>query len=87
MRKIVRPIEMISVTSREGTIRPVKFKILGEDDQDHVVNVLNINKIEESRIAGIRTRIFIGEVQVGNAARICEIRYGIDNTKWELYKI
>lgn len=87
MRKIVRPIEMISITTREGKIRPVKFKILGEDDQDHVVHVSKINKMEESNIAGIRTRIYIGEVQVGDVARLCEIRYGIDNTKWELYKI
>jgi hypothetical protein len=87
MKTIVKPIEMNSVTDLEGIIRPIRFRIAGKDEELHVIKVLKIYKIEELRISGVMTRVYTCEVQIEDSIRICELRYRLDTTKWDLYKI
>lgn len=87
MKTIVRPIEMNSVTDLEGIIKPIRFRVTGKDEELHVIKVLRVYKIEESRIAGVMTRIYTCEIMIENTMRICELRYSLDTTKWDLYKI
>lgn len=87
MKTIVKPIEVISVTNFDGEVQPLRFRIIGKDEELNTVRILRIYKVEQSRIAGIQTRIYTCEIQVGDTARICELRYSIDSTRWDLYKI
>ncbi|MCT4687917.1 MULTISPECIES: hypothetical protein [Vallitalea] len=87
MKTIVKPIEMKSVTDVNGTIRPLRFRITDQEERLHTVNVLSIYSVEQSRIAGEKKRIYTCEIQIRDKVRICELRYNLDTTTWELYKV
>lgn len=87
MKLINKPIEMICIVDRKGVIHPKKFKVEGKDGIDYTVNVLKVSKFDEKRISGIKTRIYICEVKINDLVRICELRFGIENTLWCVHKM
>lgn len=87
MKIIAKPIEMISVTDIYGNIKPIRFRISDKEEEIHTAQVLNIQTTENCKISGVKARILRCEIQLQDTMRLCELRYTLDTSIWELYKI
>lgn len=87
MKVLVKPIEMISWTEKDGKIHPVRFKISDESDASHVYRIKKIYTTELEKLAGNKTYRFTCEVVMNNLVKVCEIRYELDSCRWTLFKI
>lgn len=87
MKILNKPIEMICIISRDGKIYPRKFKFMGLDEKEHIIEIQRIQKIEEYRVKGLKTRVFTCEVEYNKILRICVLHYAIENTIWGLFKM
>jgi len=78
---------MICQTDCDGTIYPIRFKIIGKDGDHQVYEISRVIKVEEERLVGNRMRRFECEITMNDAPRLCEIKYELDSCKWMLFKI
>lgn len=86
MKVLNKPIEMIAHNKPDGSIRPLRFRIMENDE----LKVLKIDKIFTSSIAkieGIPTYVFSCMVTANGINHMCEIRYDMNNTRWRLHKM
>ena len=90
MKIVAKKIEMIASFRQDGLIAPHRFKISesksGQNDELNIIHVDKVIKTEEKRLAGIKTIIFTCESRINNIARLYEIKYRIEEHRWELYK-
>jgi len=87
LKVVVKPIEMISYTNREGVPRPVKFRVESEDKTFLTIKVDKVIQTELEKYAGNRMYKFRCQSIISGTEKIYEIKYEIDTCKWILYKI
>lgn len=87
MKVINKSIDMISYFLKDGSIKPVRFKLIDEDGENQVFKIQRVNYVDEEKIAGVLIKKFICQVQINNIIKIFEIRYNSDQLKWVLFKI
>jgi hypothetical protein len=87
MKTLAKPIEMISVTSENGNIKPIKFRIITSEGEAQIYKVYRVYHTVLEKLAGNRIYKFTCEIVVNNQKKICELRYELDSCKWMLFKI
>lgn len=87
MKLLRKPIEMVARFDYEGNGRPVKFRVLNEDNENTVVNVDRVVKKELDKFAGNKMIKYTCESCIGGEQKLFELRYEMDTCKWFLYKI
>ncbi|CAH2213189.1 conserved protein of unknown function [Tepidibacter aestuarii] len=88
MLKIIRkPAEMICYFTKEGIPNPIKFSIIGEDDSWVNIKVDRVITRDIDKRAGNRIYIFQCQSNINGIEKIYELRYVLENCKWELFKI
>ena len=88
MKILARRIDMIATFLSDGVIQPHRFRIAGEDGAEStVVHVEKVIQTEQTRIAGVKAIIFTCQSKFGEIERRYEIKYRIDDHRWELYKM
>jgi hypothetical protein len=83
---INRSIEMIAHNKPDGSIRPLRFRMMEEDE----LQVIKVNKVFTSRVEkidGKLTYVFNCMVSPRGLNHMCEIRYDLATTKWILHKM
>jgi hypothetical protein len=84
---IAEPIEAaVWFKSKERPL-PVKFRYNNSDGQICMVNVDKIICIDETKLAGIRAFVYRCQSEVGGTMMIYELKYLINDCRWELYKM
>jgi len=86
MKVLMKPIEVITTHSKEGIIRPEKYRIL----EDGEIIVVPINKIitrNEEKSAGSRELIFGCQAVVNGCIKHFELKYRVQECQWFLYRI
>lgn len=76
---------MIAHNKPDGSIRPLRFRMMEEDE----VQVVKVHKVFTSRVEkidGKLTYVFNCMVASNGINQMCEIRYDLVSTKWLLYK-
>lgn len=87
MKVLMRPVDMICCTNRDGVITPIKFRIPDENKENRIVRIDRILDRKEEKLAGNRMLVFTVQSAVnGNALRF-EMKYEFTTCKWFLYKI
>lgn len=84
MKVISKPIEVIA-WFKDGTIKPIKFKI----EEDSLCKVIVINKImksETEKLAGKEMKKFVCCSCINGVEKIIELKYDISTSKWILFK-
>lgn len=76
------PIDVISVCSAEGEIRPLRFRM--EDDQHQLlrVDVREVLSIKHVHYVGIEAQLFICRVCSGGSDWMVELKYTIRSHSW-----
>lgn len=87
MKVIAKPIEMIAYTNKTGDIKPLKFRIEGEDNTGKVVKVDNVIIKEHEKLAGNSMLVYKCQSVIDNVMKQFEIKYDLRTCKWILYKI
>ena len=86
MKIINKSIEMISQTSKDGTIKPLRFRIK-ENEVLQVVFIKRVAQAEDIRIGNSVARRFLCDIEINSTMRKCEIVYVLDQMIWYLYKM
>ena len=80
------PIQMMSITDRDGRLTPIWFRF---ETEEHVVEKIMIEKTisrDESNKVGIREKRFICSAIFGEQRRLLEIRYRIESQQWRIFR-
>ncbi len=79
-------IDMISWTSKEGIVTPVRFR-MEEDGETIVIKVSHIIRTDKNMFAGTPTLIFRCSSVIGGTEKLYELTYNCGNQQWLLKKI
>ncbi|MDR1778180.1 MAG: hypothetical protein LBR14_00225 [Clostridiales Family XIII bacterium] len=87
MKVLAKEIEMLASFQRRGQIRPHRFRVAGEDGREEVIQVEKILQTEETRLAGVRALVFTCQSVIRGLQRRYELKYRVEEHRWELYKM
>lgn len=87
MEERTRPVEVISLCSAEGEIRPLRLQV--EDEEKHLlrVDIENVVSINEISHIGIEAHVFLCWARIYGRRRLLELRYTFRTHSWELLRI
>lgn len=80
------PIDVISVCSASGEIRPLRFRM---EDEDHQLLCVNIDEVISSKhiqYVGIEAQIFLCRATVKGKQWLFELKYTIRSHNWCLHR-
>lgn len=86
MKVVAKPIEMVAWFDKEGTVHPVRFRII----QDEVTTTVIIDKVirqSKEKLAGNNKLVFTCRSLINDMEKLFEIKYEIATCKWVLFKI
>ena len=86
MKLLNKNIDMISWTSTEGTVTPVRFR-MEEEGELITIKVGHIIQTETNRFGGSQTLCFLCSSVIGDTERIYELTCNCETQKWLLKKI
>ncbi len=86
MKIVAKPIDVIATFSDNKKPIPYKFKFFRDSGDKIEVYVDKIVTVEESKLAGIDTLIYTCESKVLDESRLYQLKYVIEQYRWELYK-
>ena len=81
------PIQLLSVCSTQGELKPLWFRF---EDEEHQICKINIDKIishKEINYVGMKMLQFICGARIFDCERIFELRYNIVSHKWSFYQM
>lgn len=87
MKVVRKPIDMIAKFAQDGTITPVKFRILNEDESWKEIKIDNIISRDIEKFAGNKMLVFNCQSLLNDQMRLYQLKYEIDSCKWMLFKI
>lgn len=87
MKVLAKPIEVISYTDNKGIIKPLRFRLQGEDENEKVIKIDKVIVREYEKLAGNPMLVFKCQSLINNVLRQYEIKYELQTCKWILYKI
>ena len=81
-----QPVDVISVCSANGDIRPLRFQM--EDDQHQLlrVNIDEIINVRPIQFVGIEAQIFLCKARVGGRQWMFELKYTIRTHNWCFFR-
>ena len=86
MRPNICPVDVISVCSANGEIRPLRFLV---EDEEHRLLRVDVDEVINSRqiqYAGIEAYIFLCRATVEHRRWLFELKYTIRSHTWCLLK-
>ncbi|SHJ59671.1 hypothetical protein SAMN05444373_10844 [Thermoclostridium caenicola] len=87
MKVLMKSVDMICLSSREGEIRPLKFRIQESNGEFRIVKIDRVISKKEEKTAGNRMLVFTVQSVMDGVERIYEMKYEIQTTRWYLYKL
>jgi len=86
MKVLLRPIEMIFVSTTAGKLTPIKFK-LPTDKGEMIIKIDKIIKSQEEKISGSNIITYVCQSTINKEEILFELRYEIRSCKWFLFKM
>lgn len=80
------PVDVISVCSASGEIRPLRLQLIDEERQLVRVNIESIVKCEEITHVGVEAKIFLCRATVWEKKWLFELKYSIRSHSWSLLR-
>lgn len=86
MNIINKEIDMLAQFNKNGSIRPIRFRI-EENDEQQVIKIKTIKHVDEQGNFKQKIRKFSCDVEVNGVTKNCEIIFDLLSLEWKLYKI
>lgn len=87
MKVVNIPIDMISKTTKEGVVTPVKFRMIDTDESWLEVKVDQVITREFDRSAGNKMWVYNCQSSIHGILKPYQLKMEIDTCKWVLFKI
>ena len=81
-----QPVDVISVCSADGEIRPLRLRMEDEQHQLLRIDIDEIISIRTVQFVGIEAQIFLCRAVVNGAQCLFELKYTIRTHSWCLYR-
>lgn len=86
MKVVAKPVEIISYTDNSGNLKPLRFRIIQDDETLETISVDRIIRKTSEKFAGNQMIVFTCQSLINNKARVYEIKYELNTCKWILFK-
>lgn len=80
------PIQMMSLTDRDGRMTPQWFRLETEDHEVKMCRVVQVVSRDEKKYVGIREKQFICRIKAGSLCKTLEMRYNVETQKWRIFQ-
>lgn len=82
MKQNMQPVDVICLSSADGSLRPLRIRAENELDQMMVANVSEILSTHECRILGAEYRAFLCRIRSASAVMVLELKYFLRSQTW-----
>ncbi len=86
MSQAVCPVDVISMCSAGGEIRPLRFRMEDEDHQLLRIDIEEIISMKPIQYVGVEAQIFLCRATVRGKNTLFELRYTIRSHSWCLLR-
>ena len=86
MEQNVCPVDVISMCSADGSIRPLRFRMEDENHQLLRVDIEKVISCREIQYVGIEAQTFLCRATVEGRKWLFELRYTIRSHSWSLIR-
>ena len=80
------PIDVISVCSADGEIKPLRFRMEGEDHTLRRIDIAQVISTRKIQYVGIEAHIFLCKALVEGKEWLFELKYPIRTHCWCLFR-
>lgn len=80
------PIQMMSLTDRDGKMTPLWFRLETEDHEVRLCRIEQVVSRDEKKYVGVREKQFICKIRLGNVCKTLEMRYSVETQKWRIFQ-
>ena len=80
------PIQMMSLTERDGRITPQWFRLETEEHEIRLYRIEQVVSRDEKRYVGIREKQFICKIKMGDMRKTLEVRYNVETQRWRIFQ-
>ena len=80
------PIQLLSVTDRDGRITPLWFRLETEEHEIKKFRIEDIISRGEKNYVGIREKQFVCRIRQGEISKTLEMRYNTATQKWRIFQ-
>jgi len=87
MKLLMKNVDMICVSTRDGRISPLKFRLPDDNGGNTVVKIDRILKRDEQKIAGNRMFVYTVQSIIRNLETVYEMKYEVATCKWYISKL
>ena len=84
MKQKVCPVDVISVCSASGEIRPLRLRLEDEEHQLLRINIEEVVSVKEVPYVGVEATIFLCRATVWEKKWLFELKYTIRTHTWSL---
>lgn len=86
MEQKICPVDVISICTADGQIRPLRLRMEDEDRQLLRVDILEVVSVKEIQYVGIEAQIFLCRAVVDGKLWLFELKYTIRTHTWCLMR-
>jgi len=87
MEKRICPVDVISVCSAEGEIRPLRLRLENEIRELQRVDIEEVLRIDQVPYVGVESYIFLCRAKMGSRRHLLELKYSIRSHTWWILRI
>ena len=80
------PVDVISVCSADGSIKPLRLRMEDEDHQLLRIDIEEVISCKEIQYVGIEAHVFLCRAQVRGKESVFELKYTIRSHNWCLLR-
>ena len=80
------PVQLASVTDRDGKITPVWFRVETEEHEVRQFRIANIISRGEKIYVGIKEKQFVCRIEQDGMSKTLEMRYNTATQKWRIFQ-
>lgn len=82
MEQAMYPVDVISVCSAEGDIRPLRLRVENQEQEKIRINIIEAVKIKEIPYAGVEAHIFLCRGRAEERELVFELKYTFRSHSW-----
>ncbi|HPJ22676.1 MAG TPA: hypothetical protein PLP30_06095 [Clostridia bacterium] len=87
MKVLMKTVDMICVSTRDGRISPLKFKLPDDRGGYTIVKIDRVLKRAEQKIAGNRMLVYTVQSIIRDTETVYEMKYEVATCKWYISKL
>ena len=82
MKRSMLPVDVISLCSSDGELRPLRLRMEDEDHQLLRIDIEEVISIKEVQYVGIEAHVFLCRATIRGKESVFELKYTIRSHNW-----